>query len=86
MSGRLFLGIDEGSGSVRAGIFDAALLGAAACGAFASMPAAADDMVRPGGSVAARREAKAFHDAKYAIYLQLYEDMERCRSAMSAWQ
>ncbi len=64
----------------------AALLGAVACGAFASMPAAAADMVRPGGSVAARPETRAFHEAKYAVYLQLYEDMERCRSAMSAWQ
>ncbi len=64
----------------------AALLGAVACGAFSSMPAAAAEMVRPGGSVAARGEAKAFHDAKYAIYLQLYQDMERCRSAMSTWQ
>jgi ribulose kinase len=64
----------------------AALLGAVACGTFASMPAAAADMVRPGGSVAARPETRAFHEAKYAVYLQLYEDMERCRSTMSAWQ
>jgi FGGY-family pentulose kinase len=64
----------------------AALLGAVACGAFAALPAAAAAMVRPGGSVAARPQAKAFHDAKYAVYLQLYQDMERCRSAMSTWQ
>jgi hypothetical protein len=43
-------------------------------------------MVRPGGSVAARLQTKAFHDAKYAVYLQLYQDMERSRAAMSAWQ
>ncbi len=64
----------------------AALLGAVACGAFASLPAAAATMVRPGGSVKARPETKAFHDAKYTVYLQLYQDMERCRSAMQAWQ
>lgn len=64
----------------------AALLGAVACGAFASLPDAAAQMVRPGGSVAARPATKAFHDAKYAVYLQLYQDMERCRSAMGAWQ
>ncbi len=64
----------------------AALLGAVACGAFPSLPDAAAEMVRPGGSVAARPETKAFHDAKYAVYLQLYQDMERCRSAMGAWQ
>lgn len=64
----------------------AALLAAVACGAFASMPEAALSMVRPGGCVAARMDTQAFHDAKYAIYLQLYEDMERCRSAMATWQ
>lgn len=63
----------------------AALLAAVAGGAFASMPQAAASMVRPGGSVAARGHTKAFHDAKYAIYLQLYDDMERCRAAMNAW-
>jgi FGGY-family pentulose kinase len=64
----------------------AALLGAVASGAFASLPDAAATLVRPGGSVKPRSETKAFHDAKYAVYLQLYEDMERCRSAMRAWQ
>jgi FGGY-family pentulose kinase len=64
----------------------AALLGAVACGAFDSMPEAAAGMVRPGGSVAARTSTKGFHDAKFSIYLQLYDEMERCRSAMGAWQ
>lgn len=64
----------------------AALLGAVSSGAFASMPEAATTMVRPGGSVKARPATKAFHDAKYAVYLQMYEDMERCRAAMRAWQ
>lgn len=63
----------------------AALMGAVACGAFDSMPAAAAEMVRPGGRVAARAETKAFHDAKYALYLQLYHDMQRCQDAMHAW-
>ena len=64
----------------------AALLGAVACGAFPTLPEAAAQLVRPGGSVRARPETRAFHDAKYAIYLSLYQDMERCRSAMQAWQ
>ena len=64
----------------------AALLGAVACGAFASLPEAAAAMVRPGACVQARPDTKAFHDAKYDIYLQLYQDMERCRSAMQAWR
>lgn len=63
----------------------AALLGAVAGGAFPTLPDAAARMVRPGGSVKARPDTKAFHDAKYAVYLQLYETMERCRSAMQAW-
>lgn len=34
----------------------------------------------------ARPETKAFHDAKYAVYSPLHQNMEPCRSAMSAWQ
>lgn len=64
----------------------AALLGAVACGDFANFPAAASAMVRAGGSVAARPETKAFHDAKYGVYLTLFEDMKRCQAAMQAWQ
>jgi len=52
----------------------------------AAMREAAADMVRPGESVTARPQTKAFHDAKYAVYLPLYQDMEPCRSAKSAWQ
>ncbi len=87
MGVQVFLGIDVGSASVHAGIFDGnGQRLAFACGAFASLPDAAGAMVRPGDSVRAHTETKAFHDAKYAIYLQLYEDMERYRSAMQAWQ
>ena len=42
----------------------AALLGAVACGTFPSVPNAAAALVRAGGSVKARPEPKAFHDAK----------------------
>ena len=49
----------------------AALLGAVACGAFPSFPNAAAAVVRTGGSVEARPEPKAFHDAKYAVHLEL---------------
>ncbi len=64
----------------------AALLGAVACGAFATLPEAAAQLVRPGGKATARAHTRTFHDAKYAIYLQLYDDMVRCRSAMHGWQ
>jgi FGGY-family pentulose kinase len=60
----------------------AALLAASAAKAFDDPTAAAAAMVRPGGSVAARPEARRFHDAKFQIYLQLYDDMKRCRDAM----
>ncbi|CAH2603909.1 D-ribulokinase [Rhodovastum atsumiense] len=61
----------------------AALLGAAASGAFPDLPAAAAAMTRPGPVVAARPQARAFHDAKYAVYLALYDEARRHREAMT---
>lgn len=63
----------------------AALLGAVASGVFTSLPSAATSMVRPGGNQIARPQTKAFHDAKYAVYLQLYQDMLTSHAAMRAW-
>ena len=63
----------------------AALLAATASGAFATLPAAAAAMVRPAGVVAARTHTRAFHDDKYRVYLQLYDDQQRTRAAMAAW-
>ena len=62
----------------------AALLGATACGAFADLSQAAAHMVRPGVAVRARPALRAFHDAKYRVYLSLYDDMTRCRAMMRA--
>ena len=64
----------------------AALLGAVAHGHFPSMPEAAARMVRAGAQIAPRGATAAFHAAKYTVYLQLYQDMERSRSVMQAWQ
>jgi len=64
----------------------AALLAATASGAFSDLPAAAAAMVRPGGRIAARAEEGAFHEAKYQVFLQLYDDQRRCRERMAAWQ
>jgi FGGY-family pentulose kinase len=64
----------------------AALLAATAGGAFASLPEAAAAMVRPGGRIRARPAELGFHDAKYRVYLQLYEDQERCRETMAPWR
>ncbi len=63
----------------------AALLAATAGGAFADLRAAAAAMVRPGGCVAARAQQRAFHDAKYQVFLQLYDDQQRCLAGMARW-
>jgi ribulose kinase len=63
----------------------AALLAATASGTFADLPAAAAAMVRPGGSIVARAGERAFHDAKYRVFLQLYDDQQRCRESMARW-
>jgi len=64
----------------------AALLAATACGSFRSLPEAAAAMVRPGARIAARADSRAFHDDKYHLYLQLYDDQQRCLAAMARWQ
>ncbi|ACS87674.1 FGGY-family carbohydrate kinase [Musicola paradisiaca] len=51
----------------------AALLGAVACGAYASLPDAAAALVRPGERILADRTMQQFHDDKYRIYLQMYD-------------
>lgn len=62
----------------------AALLGAAASGAFADVPAAARAMVHPGGVVRADPAQRGFHDAKYRVYRALYDDWCRYRNMMKA--
>jgi FGGY-family pentulose kinase len=60
----------------------AALLAATASGAFPDLQAAAAAMVRPGNVVRANPARRAFHDAKYAVYLSLYDDWCRYRQMM----
>jgi FGGY-family pentulose kinase len=62
----------------------AALLGATASGAFADLSQAASHMVHPGGVVRAQPAMRGLHDAKYQVYLSLYDDMKRCRDVMQA--
>ena len=47
---------------------------ATACGAFADLQSAAASMVRPGATIRADPAQRAFHDAKYAVYLAMYQD------------
>jgi ribulose kinase len=60
----------------------AALLAATASGAFRDLRAAAAAMVRPGDIVRANPARRAFHDAKYAVYMSLYNDWCRYRQMM----
>ena len=62
----------------------AALLAATASGRFADLPEAAVAMVRPGGKICARAAERVFHDAKYRVFLQLYEDQQRYRARMAS--
>jgi FGGY-family pentulose kinase len=61
----------------------AALLAATASGHFPDLPAAATAMVRPGRRIAARASERAFHDAKYRVFLQLYEDQQCYQARMT---
>ena len=60
----------------------AAVLGAAACGRFASLPEAVTAMAHSGGAVVADPSCRAFHDAKYRVYLQMYDDLQRAEREM----
>jgi FGGY-family pentulose kinase len=61
------------------------ILAAVAAGAFQSVPEAASAMVRPGGVVAADPAKRGYHDAKYRIFLNLYEQQRAARAAMIAF-
>jgi FGGY-family pentulose kinase len=60
----------------------AALLAATASGAFLDLQAAAAAMVRSGKVVRADPARRMFHDAKYAVYLSLYDDWCRYQQMM----
>ncbi|MDR3538944.1 MAG: FGGY-family carbohydrate kinase, partial [Acetobacteraceae bacterium] len=61
----------------------AAVMAAAASGDFPDLQSAAAAMVRPGGVIRANPAQRAFHDAKYAVYLRLYDDWCRYRHMMA---
>ena len=60
----------------------AAILAATAGGAFDTLTAAAASMAHDGGTIRANPARRAFHDAKYAVYLSLYDDWRRYRRIM----
>ncbi len=63
----------------------AALLAATACGAFATLAQAAAAMVRAGACIHPDASQAPFHDAKYRVFLQLYDDQQRCRDLMESY-
>lgn len=63
----------------------AGVLAAVASGQFASIEAAAGAMVRPGGSVDTNPAHAAYHDAKYRVFLELYDQGRAARAAMAAF-
>ncbi|NPE61512.1 sugar kinase, partial [Dickeya dadantii] len=57
--------------------------GAVACGAYASLPQAAQALVQPGPLIRTDRRNQPFHDAKYQIYLQMYDYQQAAQQQMS---
>ena len=64
----------------------AGVLAAVASGAFASIPEAATAMVRPGGRVQTDAASHAYHDAKFKIFLDLYDQQKAQRAAMAVFR
>ncbi len=62
----------------------AALTGSVACGAFADLAAAARSMVRRDRIIEPNPANRAFHDAKYQVYLQMYQDQQRYLALMAS--
>ena len=59
------------------------LLGAVACKAFDNFSQAANTMVREGGVITPDSDTFAFHQAKYQVYLQMYQDQQRYNDMMA---
>jgi FGGY-family pentulose kinase len=65
-------------------LLGAAILGAHASGDYASVNEAMKAMSRPGPVIEPNPATRAFHDAKYAVWRDLYESQKRHRAAMEA--
>lgn len=73
------------SGEDDAVTLGAALLGAVASGYYINLPEAAARMVTPGMIVSADPSSAAFHQARYQLYLQMYQHQQQAADAMRAW-
>ncbi|WP_102868573.1 FGGY-family carbohydrate kinase [Pseudovibrio exalbescens] len=63
----------------------AAILGAVAAERFPSIHAACTALVRPGKRIQCDPQTRAFHDAKYEVYLKLYDEREHHKEIMGQW-
>jgi FGGY-family pentulose kinase len=63
-------------------LLGAAILGANASGAYSSVTEAMRAMSRPGETIHPDPAARAYHDAKYAVYKSLYQEQQRHREMM----
>ncbi len=63
----------------------AAMMGAVACGYYANLPQAAAEMVKPGAIQRADPATAGFHQAKYPLYLQMYQHQQQAADAMQTW-
>jgi hypothetical protein len=70
LSSPLFVRIDVGSASVRPGTF-------------VNVQAAAATMVPPGKVYAADPAKCVLYDAKYAVFLKLYDQQAECRALLA---
>ena len=63
----------------------AALTGAVASGCYATLPQAAEAMVRSGGVIKADPASADFHQSKYHVYLEMYHQQRQTQQAMQKW-
>jgi D-ribulokinase len=64
-------------------LLGSAILGAVASGAFSDMAEAARAMVRTGEIIRPDSDSKAFHDKKYRVFLEMYNDQIKYKNMMS---
>ena len=62
----------------------AAILGAVACGDFASIPEASKSLVRLGDQIPMDPNTASFHKAKFDVYLRLYDEREAHHATMAS--
>lgn len=63
----------------------AALLGVVAAKIYPTLTDAARALVRPGETISADHRYAAFHQAKYEVYLRMYDDLQQAMEKMRPW-